>query len=310
VVATGSFLRSVKCESGAAGVRTVTYSRAHSGEALSAYFLSRVKRAGAMFPTKTSCAATRPSADEWMREGQFAHVERPSESAEGRVLCFRSGNRVSIAWTDTPTKLFGEASAAAAAWPKLYTWWKNNAGPEKEGASMMGGMKAKDAYPDAIEDELLRAHLPNAMRKTCRRSTDYDDKVFQRAIDCKQDASGARVEYMYAHSVTALRGFSETERTTAGLNFPTSQTCGQTSAAADTWVRSGDVGHAERTVRASTGRVLCYVTNGREVMEWSDWPLVIYARASRPAAKRHALYTWWTMNGGPGPLESAMGGSM
>jgi hypothetical protein len=51
------------------------------------------------------------------------------------------------------------------------------------------------------------------------------------------------------------------------------------------------------------------VADGRAVMEWSDWPLVIYARASRLVGKRKALYTWWSMNGGPGPLEGGMGSS-
>jgi hypothetical protein len=239
----------------------------------------------------------------------MTHVERGNGPTEGRVLCYRSGGRVRIVWTDTPTKLLGEASAAASDWSALYAWWQNTVGPEKESAAMEGMKKELGHFPDAIEDELLLAHIPPAIRKTCtRHSVPRDSSVFLRAVECKQDGSGRPVIYEYAHSVTALRTFFVDRVTGAGLAPNARQSCATNSAAAGTWVRRNDIEHVQNDKHVATGRVLCHVGADGEEFEWSDWPLVMYAYAARPTSQHAALHDWWAMNAGPGPLESGMMG--
>jgi hypothetical protein len=301
-IAAASFLRSVRCAS-ETGLGAVTYSRAHSGDALRAYLLQRVQDVGLRYPTAWTCRNRRPAADEWLREGQQTHVEKPSLRAEGRLLCYRDEQRVWMAWTDTPTKLLAEASSGPSAWPKLYSWWRDVAGPEKQ-LAMEDSMMAGSRYPDAIEKELLLAHIPPEVQKTCRRATDFNKSVFLRAVRCSQSGAADSVEYMYAHSGSALRSFSTDQITAAGLNYPTTDRCANANAAADTWIRMNDSQHAERHfTRRASGRVLCFATADRAVLEWTDWPTGIYARATRPAERRASLYRWWMMDAGPGALE-------
>ncbi|MDP9226192.1 MAG: hypothetical protein M3P18_20620, partial [Actinomycetota bacterium] len=112
------------------------------------------------------------------------------------------------------------------------------------------------------------------------------------------------VEYMYAHNGSALKIYSNNEITAAGLNFPTSGECSNTTEAADTWVRNDDIAHVERHfTRRAEGRVLCYVAAGRSILEWTDAPTGIYSRATGAAADRRVLYKWWQRRAGPGALE-------
>jgi serine/threonine protein kinase len=313
-IAPGVFLRSVKCSQGASA-GFVTYNRAHSGDSMRAYLLGKVADQRLRYPTKWACRDRRPAADEWLREGTQTHVEGPSRQAEGRVLCYENASTSSIVWTDTPTKLVASASRPVGDWSGLYSWWRTAAGPEKE-LGMSHVMKATGHYPDAIERELLLDHLPTGIRKTCVRSDAFDHDVFLRAVECSQGMTGMKVKYMYAHSGTAMKEFSNNQITRAGLNPPdplagTAGTCKDNVAAADTWVRSDDIIHLERLTRSSEGRVLCYVAAGDAVIEWTDTPTGIYAVASRPAGERRALYAWWRGKAGPGALEmTSMQGSM
>lgn len=308
-VATAVFLRSVKCaQGGRHGL--VTYSRAHSGDALRAYFLQQVQNAGLQYPTQSSCRATRPAADEWQREGLTTHVEGPSRRAEGRVLCNDQGSTVVMAWTDTPTKIFAQASRPASQWRSLYAWWRATAGPEKDIGREESMAPIKGRYPNAIEQELLLNHIPPALRKGCARSNAFDHTVFLAAISCAPRVAGGSVEYMYAHNGSAMKIYSNNEITAAGLNFPTSGKCANGGEAADTWLRRDDIGHLERHFsRQAEGRVLCYLAGGQAIIEWTDSTTGIYARATAPAVARRALYNWWRNDAGPGALEMGAMGS-
>ncbi len=301
------FLRSVRCSQGHPG-EYVTYDRSHSGEAIRADFLQRVNSVGIAFPTKAHCTNQRPAAGEWIRERLQVHVEGASRRAEGRVLCYENSQTSWIVWTDTPTKILAIASRPTNDWRSLYTWWRASAGPEKE-LSMAGRMDAmnKRPYPDSIERELLLMHIPASIGDTCRRSQDFDRNVFLRSVTCAQAAREGTVTYSYAHSGTALRAFSTDRITAAGLDFPTPQSCARAGFAADVWVRRGAIGHVEQRSRAANGRVLCYEPEGMATIEWTDTPTGIYASASRPAAKRAALYKWWQSQAGPGTLEMTSG---
>jgi hypothetical protein len=297
------FLRSVRCATGFGG--SVAYSRAHSGAALRADFLRRVKAAGISFPTKRSCQAGRPAADEWSRNGVQTHVERGDRRAEGRVLCFLDAGRSSIIWTDTPTKILAVASAPVQ-FDVLYGWWRTRAGPEKE-LAMAGPMSKLRRYPDAIEQELLLSHIPASI-KPCSRTEDFDENVFLRAVTCMEHAGGGSVQYSYAHSGTALTGYAENRATAAGIDFPTAESCRTSAFAADTWMRVGAIGHRETgSPHEGDGRVICFENSGTASIEWTDVPTGIYASASRPSGQRSMLYTWWQEKAGPGALEGDSG---
>jgi serine/threonine protein kinase len=304
-LATAVFIRSLRCAQGPGGRGFVTYSRAHSGDALRAYFLQQVQNAGLRYPTAAACRTGHAAADEWRRQGLATHVEGPTHLAEGRVVCGREGSTASISWTDTPTKIFAQASRPAAQSNSLYVWWGTAAGPQKD--LQMSGEEmgpAKGRYPDAIEQELLLHHVPPAIRTMCVRSNAFDHTVFLRAITCSVRNPSVSVEYMYAHNGTALKTYSDNQITAAGLNFPTSQECAGADAAADTWIRRDDIGHVERHfTRQAEGRVLCYVAGGQAVIEWTDSTTGIYAHASGESGARRALYDWWKGNAGPGALE-------
>ena len=309
-IATAVFLRSLKCAQGG-GHGFVTYSRAHSGDALRAYFLQQVQNAGLHYPTTSACRQRLPAADEWEREGLVTHVETPSHRAEGRILCYRQGPVASIAWTDTPTKIFARASRPSGEWRSLYAWWRAAAGPEKDLGMEETMGTAKGRFPNAIEQELLLHHIPPAIRKSCVRSNAFDHTVFLAAVSCSPRIAGASVEYMYAHNGSAMKIYSNNEITAAGLNFPTSDTCAHGAESADTWLRRDDIGHVEHHFsRQAEGRVLCYLAGGQAIIEWTDSTTGIYSRATAPAAARRTLYGWWKNNAGPGALEmGAMGGS-
>jgi hypothetical protein len=306
-ISAGVFLRSVSCSTNG---NDVTYSRAHSGDSLRAYFLQKTNTAGVDYPTSSSCQARRPSADEWLREGVQTHVEGPSHRAEGRVLCYEDSDHAWLVWTDTPTKILGIASRPPSQWHALYGWWRTVAGPEKE-LAMGAGMAGKlGPYPDAIERELLLDHIPAKIRKTCKRGTEFDHDVFLRAVDCAQVPAASVVQYAYAHSGTALKSHSNDRISAAGLAFPSSQSCAQTATAADTWVRVGAIEHVERRAHNAQGRVLCFEQADTAFIEWTDVSTGIYGSASRPAAGRRALYDWWRMRAGPGALEGSGMGAM
>ena len=309
-IATAVFLRSLKCRQAGGRHGFVTYSRAHSGDALRAYFLQQAQTVALRYPTTSACRDKQPSADEWRREGLTTHVEEPSHGADGRVLCYRQGSTGSIAWTDTPTKIFAQASRPGAQWNSFYAWWRSAAGPEKDLMMEKSMVPTKGRYPDAIEQQLILNHIPPAIRKSCTRSNAFDHTVFLRAVACSARTTGASVEYMYAHNGSAMKTYSDNEIAAAGLNFPTSDACARASEAADTWIRSGEIGHLERHfTRQAEGRVLCYLTSGQTVIEWTDSSTGIYARAAGPAEARRVLYGWWKSDAGPGALEmGAMGG--
>src|SRR5439155_19006299 len=74
-IATSVFLRSVRCAQGAGRRDVVTYSRAHSGDALRAYFIQQVRSVGLAYPSRWACRGKQPAADEGTREGLSTHVD-------------------------------------------------------------------------------------------------------------------------------------------------------------------------------------------------------------------------------------------
>jgi hypothetical protein len=301
----GVFLRGVACAL-PKGQGRVVYKRAHSGDALRVYFRMRVKQAGTTFPTSWSCAGRRPAATEWRREGFQGHVEGRSRRAEGRILCYSRATTAWIVWTDAPTKILAIASGPASGWRRLYASWRQELGPERERA--MAGMVTKGPYPDALERELLLDHVPEGIRKTCRRTSDFDRNVFLRAVTCSEGAGAtARVTYRYAHSGTAMRAYSDSRITRAGLELTPTASCAQDATAATTWMRIGDIGHRDGATRDTGGRILCFVEGHSAVLEWTDNSTGIYAVAARPLSARRSLYLWWRRGAGPGPLEMPAG---
>jgi hypothetical protein len=153
-------------------------------------------------------------------------------------------------------------------------------------------------FPDAIESELLLAHLPASVRNKCRRAAhdSYDANAFLRAVVCPQ-AEGS-VEYSYAHSGTAMRVYFNDRVTAEGIEYPTHTTCRSGGPAADAFVAENGM-KTERAARSPTGTVLCFERDGKFTFEWTDIPHLIYGVASRQSNQQMALYAWWHEHAGP-----------
>ncbi len=166
-------------------------------------------------------------------------------------------------------------------------------------------------WPDAIEQVLLLDHIPAPIRKTCRRSPpDYEDQIYLRGVTCTQTSAGGEVEYLYAHSGSALNEYISTRIGAIGLNG-LGGSCAHDTTAATAWSRMHAIEHVESGRAHAEGRVLCSDDpSSGALIEWSDVPTGIYARATRPSSGRRALYAWWRSQAGPGELEdmSAMSG--
>jgi hypothetical protein len=302
------YLRMVDCAQDASGA-SVTYGRAHAGEAMNADFEGRVKGQGISYPTSGGCGEQNKAADAWSREGSQTHVEGGGGDREGRVLCWVNSSNAWIVWTDRPTKILAAASRPIAQRAALYKWWRSVAGPEnqlREMASMVPG-----PYPDAIEQELLLDHVPAAIEGTCHRTEVEEKLVFLRAIECVQVPGGEPVTYSLAHSASALNVDVENRMTAAGLlppsrtqEFDRKDSCAVAKPTTGFWSGVNEIGHRESGAHGARGLVWCSPKDEKPSISWTDGTLNILAVASRDQDDWQGLYRWWQTLGGPSPMES------
>jgi hypothetical protein len=295
------FLRSVMC-SAEQGI-SVAYSRAHAGKAMRDHFLEQTDKEGISFPTHQPCRSATAAAGEWVREGLAGHREQRSRIAQGRVLCYEKGGRAWIVWTDTPTKIYAAASRPASDRARLYAWWMERAGPGRQLAH--SAEHEPGPFPDAIDEELLLAHLPKSDREHCERADVREAQVFLRTISCPQGDTDYRVEYSYAHSGTALRAYFENRATAQGTELPSGQRCRNERTAAGFWMGLGS-DKREKPSRNADGALLCYDEGTDASLEWTDMSTLIFAQASRRSSERGDLYHWWSTKSGP--VQTGYGG--
>ena len=286
------FVRSVSCENGLGG--RARYSRAFNGDALRQYFLSRLELiVNVPFPTDERCGSSELASGEWVRIDAIGHREERSKAAQGRVACFVEGDRASLIWTDTPTKIFASTSAPADAREDLNAWWTTDAGP-RTGAAPEG--RELEPFPDALERELLLDHLPGAVRN-CARAPTPDPQIFLRTVACDQPGGAGRVSYSYARDGSGLRRYFALRGTAAGLTLAERSDCASDGTGVGSSGRTGAAKH-ETTV-AAAGSQLCFKRDGNATIEWFDVAQVTYASASRPEASASELYEWWSTDAGP-----------
>lgn len=164
---------------------------------------------------------------------------------------------------------------------------------DQNGPAPRGGATA-----DAIESELLLAHVPEDFVESCRSAVNNNPDVFVREVVCAPER-GITVRYGRAHGGDGLRNYFLEQVGIAQLPFPTRETCRSSGTAAGEWVRVEIVGHKEERSRQAQGRILCYRVAGQERIAWTDTPTKIYAVASAARADRRQLYEWWTQEAGP-----------
>jgi hypothetical protein len=285
------FIRSVRCRSPFAD--HVQFSRAHNGDELREYFVSRAEAQNIHFPTSSTCSSHDDAAGEWVRQGVVGHREQRSPQAGGRVLCYRQADRWFLTWTDTATKLLALASVSYPERHGLYRWWSTAAGPGTQLAHEDHGLAR---FPDSLERELLLEHVPEGLYTGCTRAATWDRNVFLRAVRCA--AGGNMADYSYSHSGIALRQYFNNRVTAAGLTSETKSDCSATGIGVGSWRSSGDV-KIVTSSRNANGRFLCYSEGGNAYIEWFDVPQVIYGVAHRPNSERRHLYEWWMTHAGP-----------
>ena len=135
---TPDFSESFACRPGR-GVDFVRYSHALSGPLLTEYFNRRMRLRGLVAPGPTgsfrqegSCGVPiqLPAVEEWRHAGRAGHEDigrARFRDADGRVLCYRIGERARIEWATTFAGYY--ALAEAASYSRLLRWWRNEAGP-------------------------------------------------------------------------------------------------------------------------------------------------------------------------------------
>ena len=78
---------------------------------------------------------------------------------------------------------------------------------------------------DAIETELIQAHVPEAIRASCQ-SAPNPSPSFLRTLRCRRPGGSTEVIYARAHSGDALRAYLDGRAEFAGLNHVTPGACG------------------------------------------------------------------------------------
>jgi serine/threonine-protein kinase len=286
------FIRSVTCDNGLGG--TVRYSRAHNGNSLRQYFLSRLELfVNLPFPTREHCDMAERASGEWVRDDVVGHHEERSKTAQGRVACYLEGDHASLIWTDTPTKIFASSSAPAADRKELLAWWATDAGP---GTGLSHESHELGPYPDAIERELLVDHIPDEI-ENCERGANPDHQIFLRTVSCDQPDGAGKVLYSYAHSGQALRQYFAGRVTGEGYTLADPSNCMAEGTGVGSWTSAGAM--KRETTGSAAGQQLCFKREGNAHIEWFDVAQVIYASASRPADHARALYDWWESAAGP-----------
>jgi hypothetical protein len=158
-------------------------------------------------------------------------------------------------------------------------------------------MMKPGAFPDAIEDELLLAHIPSGkLRESCRRAAPIA-VGFLRTVKCSQGAGS--VTYSRAHAADTLFSYFDKKVTARQLVYPTKTSCRSGPGAADEWKRSGTQTHIEQRSDLAEGRVLCYRDGPTSWIVWTDIPTKLLGEASRSTSEWSSLYSWWQTAAGP-----------
>jgi hypothetical protein len=133
---------SLVCSPGSS-VETLQYSTFHDALAIRFEFKTDAKTA--RIPEDAGdCSETPPGSGRWwgaaaddtmgtggevMHDVQKTASHMPGGTTGGRYMCYRDGGLVWIEWYDGDTHIYGWAAASQDAYPQLYNWWVNQAGP-------------------------------------------------------------------------------------------------------------------------------------------------------------------------------------
>lgn len=137
---TSDFDATLSCRPGGA-VSSLTYSHAHSGFAMSTFFLRGMPTLGlpataygdSLVLTGSCSAGDLPSINMMVAEGLRGRTEVPGVSIPanerlGLIRCWQRGERSHIEWTTGEVGVY--AAATGRKLGALYEWWRHDAGPE------------------------------------------------------------------------------------------------------------------------------------------------------------------------------------
>jgi hypothetical protein len=155
----------------------------------------------------------------------------------------------------------------------------------------------------------LRMHVPAEVAPTCMADDLHDASAFSYfSLVCKPKEGADEVQYSSFHDAVAMRFKFTNDFSQAGID-PDGPACSRSIDRGVTgwWAPEpmgvdGAITHevgGDRSMAATSGRVMCYVQGGRAWIEWYDGDTHIFAWASAAEDAWPQLWDWWSMQAGP-----------
>ncbi len=196
----------------------------------------------------------------------------------GRVACTGDAD-ATLAWTTGTESLVKVATNSGTA-GDLLAWWSSSAVP--------GPVSILEPFPNQSEAVVL-TQLPAELSETCTRFVGEPTASAVSSLECRP-VNGAEVVYIDSFAADFdVAGYYQ------AFDLPTSDKGG---------CRLGVRGNNRFEVDgADTGRVGCYVSEGRSWVQWYDTRLHITGQASFVDDDVTQPFEWWAASAVPGAVE-------
>ncbi|MBP2478441.1 hypothetical protein JOF53_007313 [Crossiella equi] len=209
-------------------------------------------------------------------EHRYPAAGRP----KGRVLCWTTGGRTTVLWTDEAARTLARAETPDTQELDLRRAWQRWA--------------ALPAFPGPAEDQLANLLGLADCRRPLAASLDAYAGLAA-SLDCEPDRKGVTsVTYHRFDDVDRLRAAFDREATP--VNAPAEVYCDEP----DKYF-----GNDTLDIRSvELGRRLCYADKGQPVLVWTMEPFRLLARVTGTDAK--AMISWFNNNFGEHPSATAI----
>jgi hypothetical protein len=190
--------------------------------------------------------------------------------SHGELICASDEDDTLLIWSDRRSLTIGATSAVGGAQQKLHNWWQRSVKYEGDGA------------PPAKREELID-YLPGAFGQCEPSKSVLPSSIV--GVSCQPghgiSSSGASLFRDRSQVERYLNSFA------ADYSGATEKGCGETTLSFTTWGTGEDAKPAE-------GKLLCYVSGGRQWFVWSTFEPPVYAYASREDEDLSRLYRQWS----------------
>jgi hypothetical protein len=196
---------------------------------------------------------------------------REDEGNWGKIACHADNESAYIRWTNEDLRIVASATARSDSDNELYRWWQKDGGPLPT-----SNLKT---FPNAREKDLLD-WIPASQRKKCDRSS-WGGPSARASISCRPRGVDALGYASYN---------SDAEMTKAhAKRIGTKPKSDESPCSA-----AGRAGDSTYGVHGQTGgRLVCYVTDGTAVYEWTLDGSHVTVFAKREDGNLRALFRWW-----------------